>query len=261
MTTVLVHELMTLGTASARIGVEWQRQPARYLTIDGVPAYQIAYSCGTCGMVLRREPAAPSTSMPATEVRDHLNAGLDELDGAVIEAFSSQLPRADYLVMLLDVQPQLATPGSIDDYFTTDGPTGWQNEEFEYTLDPANISYYRLGQRSVGEHDHLFEFAVPMTEPASLDETTTTQYANASGHPTAVAFGLLDIEGPWFRRERHWGLFHFLLDGHHKTAAAATADTPLRLMTFVSATDSFASDHELLRLPDLLQTGNTARFE
>jgi hypothetical protein len=179
-----------------------------------------------------------------TEVRDRLNAGLDGFDGQLIDAFSSQLPRGDYLVMLLEVKPRLVVPGSADDYFATDGPAGWRNEEFEYSVDPTNVSYYRLGSRAV-----------------NLDETTTTQYAEVASHPTAVAFGLLDIEGPWFRRERHWGLFHFLLDGHHKTAAAAMAGRPLRLLTFVSASDSLAGDDELLRLPEVLETGNTARSE
>jgi hypothetical protein len=261
MTGVLAHELMTLGVASPRIGIDWKRQPSRYLTIDGIPACQIAYSCGTCGLVLRRQPGAPGGTASVTEVRDRLNAGLDGFDGQLIDAFSSQLPRGDYLVMLLEVKPRLVVPGSADDYFATDGPAGWRNEEFEYSVDPTNVSYYRLGSGAVGEHDELFEFVVPMTDPVNLDETTTTQYAEVASHPTAVAFGLLDIEGPWFRRERHWGLFHFLLDGHHKTAAAAMAGRPLRLLTFVSASDSLAGDDELLRLPEVLETGNTARSE
>lgn len=260
MTTVLAHELLTLGTANARIGIDWERRPARYLTIDGVPAYQIGYSCGTCGLVLRREPGAPMASASPAEVRDRLNTGLDDLDGPVIDAFSNQLPRGDYQVMLLDIQPQLVTPGAVDDYFAVDGPAGWRNEEFEYSIDPTNISYYRLGHRAIGEHDELFEFAIPMADPAGLD-ATTTRYATATGHTTAVAFGLLDIERPWFRRQRHWGLFHYLLDGHHKTAATAAAGHRIRLLTFVSASHSLASDEELLRLPQALQAGNTAQFE
>jgi hypothetical protein len=107
MTAVLAHGLMTLGVANARIGIEWERQPARYLTIDGVPAYQIGYSCGTCGLVLRREPGPPMASASATEVRDRLNTRLHDLDGQVIDAFSNQLPRGDYQVMLLDQKSRL----------------------------------------------------------------------------------------------------------------------------------------------------------
>jgi hypothetical protein len=41
-----------------RLGVDWTQRPRHYLTIDGKPAYQIAHSCGTWGLVLRRQPAA-----------------------------------------------------------------------------------------------------------------------------------------------------------------------------------------------------------
>jgi hypothetical protein len=262
MTNVIAHEVMTLGTSTPRLRVDWQRRPSRYLTIDDVPAYQIGYSCGTCGLVLRRQPGAPTGRLPVDEVRTRLTAGLHHLDPEVIEAFSAHLPRGDYLVMLLDVQPRLVAPGSADDYFAAEGPAAWQNEEFEYTIDPTNIAYYRLGHGRVNERDELFQFAVPLTNPEHLEPATVAQHTAAPGVPTAVALGLLDIEGPWFRRERHAGLFHFLLDGHHKTAAAARNAHPVRLLTFVSSSDSFAGDEDLLSLPENLATmGNTARSE
>jgi hypothetical protein len=264
MTDVLAHEVMTLGTDTPRLGIDWTKQPNRYLAVDGVPAYQIAYSCGTCGLVLRRQPGAPDGCLSVDEVRARLTTGLRALDGEVVAAFSAQLPRGDYLVMLLDVRPRLVAPGSAEDYFATDGPAAWQNEEFEYNVDPTNISYYRLGQGRVGEHDELFQFAVPMFDAERLAPERVAQYAAADDgrHLTAVALGLLDIEGPWFRRERHAGLFHFLLDGHHKMAAAATIGRPIRLLTFVSSGDSFAGDEDLLNLPANLTTiGNSARQE
>jgi hypothetical protein len=48
------------------------------------------------------------------------------------------------------------------------------------------------------------------------------------------------------------GLFHYLLDGHHKTAAA-TGGRTVRLLTFISATESVATAAELLQLPETLQ--------
>lgn len=66
MSQLIAYELMTVGTASPRIGVDGRRMPSRYLTIDGVAAYQIGYSCGTCGLVLRRQPGAPSGTLSAT---------------------------------------------------------------------------------------------------------------------------------------------------------------------------------------------------
>jgi hypothetical protein len=263
MTDVVAHQLMTLGTDTPRLAVDGSRPPSRYLTIDGVPAYQIAYSCGTCGLVLRRQPGAPADQLSVNEVRARLAAGLDTLDDAVIAAFAARLPRGDYLVMLLDVQPRLTAPGSAADYFAVDGPAAWQNEEYEYGIDPTNISYYRLGHGSVGAHEELFEFVVPMVEPGRLKPEVVEHYtAQSSGTPTAIALGLLDIQGPWFRRARHAGLFHFLLDGHHKMAAAAAAGRPVRLLTFVSSNDSLATDEDLLSLPAILTTArNNAQEE
>lgn len=259
MSRLLAYERLTLGSENPRITVDGERMPMRYLTVNGMLAYQIAYACGTCGLVLRRQPGAPGRALSAAQVRDRLNAGLDELDPQVVAAFAAQLPRDDYLVMLLDVRPHLVAPGSASDYFATEGPACWRNGEVDSPFEPTNTGYYRLGSRSIGAHDELFEFAVPMIGPAGLDEATTARYAEAAGHPTAVAFGLLDIEGPWFRREQHWGLFHFLLDGHHKTAAAAAAGRPVRLLTFVCTGHSCATSREFRQLPGLLAPGRSAQ--
>ncbi|RKN22130.1 hypothetical protein D7147_05295 [Micromonospora musae] len=261
MSRLIAHELMTLGTTSPRLGIDGSTMPNRYLTVDGVPAYQIGYSCGTCGLVLRRQSGVPRGSLSAAAVRDRLNAGLDGLDMEVIDAFAARLPRGDYQVMLVDTLPTLVAPGSTGDYFAFDGPAGWRNEEFEDSIDPANRSYYRLDRQGIGDHEELFEFAVPMGDPAALDADVVARYVRAPGRPTAVAFGLLDIESPWFRRERHWGLFHFLLDGHHKTAAAASSNAPIRLLTFVSAGESLASGDELLSLPEIIRVGGQSRAD
>lgn len=265
MTTVLRQQFMTLGSEQPRIGVAWEPMPSRYLTIDGTPAFQIGYSCGTCGLVLRRQHSVPGETLSVHAVRDRLNAGLDDLDPQVIEAFSAQLPIGEYLVLLLEVAPRLVHPGTADDYFavgTGEGAVCWRNEEFEYSIEPANTPYYRLGKRAFGSGDELFEFGVPMTNPTGLDHDTVGHYADDdSVHPTAVALGLLDVEGPWFRSIEHWGLFHFLLDGHHKMLAAATADRPLRLLSFVAAAHSLATDEQLLGLSELLLQGNSARSD
>lgn len=194
---------MTFATTRPRIGVDGGQMPSRYLTIDGVAADQIGYSCGTCGLVLRRQPDIPSGPLPATAVRDRLNAGLDGLDMDVIHAFAAQLPRGDYQVLLLDVLPAFVEPGAMGDYFAFDGPAGWRDEDHEDPIDPANASYYRIDSRGVGDHDQLFEF---------------------------------------------------LLDGHHKTAAAVANNAPIRLLTFVSSNESLAYDDELLRLPEIFRS-------
>ena len=47
----------------------------------------------------------------------------------------------------------------------------------------------------------------------------------------------------------HWGLAHFLLDGHHKTQAAAQAAGPVRLLTLLAIDYSLASRDDILAVP------------
>jgi hypothetical protein len=113
---------------------------------------------------------------------------------------------------------------------------------------------YRFGHSRVSENGELFQFAVPLSDPRDADSEAIARYAvrPIGGHPTAVALGILDIEGPWFRRVEHWGLFHSLLDGHHKTAAAAATAQPVRVLSLVSVGESMADKDACLRLPRLL---------
>lgn len=261
MTRVVAHEQLTLGTSTPRIGVDGSRFPSRYLTIDGTPAMALGHSCGTCALVLRRQPGPPVGTLDAEQVRDRLTAGLTDLDRDVVGAYSARLPRGDYLVMLLDVRPELTVPGSAGDYFAHEGPRLWAGAEGG-SVDPANATYYRLGRHGCDGGDTLFHFAVPIRS-GDLDADRVAHFAavaaGAGGEggrsPTAVAFGLLDIAGPHFRDNRHWGLFHHLLDGHHKMAAAAARARAVRLLTFVSVDDSVASRASVARIPDLLRGG------
>ena len=284
MTTVLAHEELTLGTSTPRLAVDRTMGIVRYLTIDGVRAYHLSYACGTCGIVLRREPGAPVGALDAEQVRDRLNSGLDHLHPEVVDAFSRQLPYGPYLVMLMDVQPRLVQPGTADDYFVAEVPGLWAEDEGG----GATVAYYRFGERRIDENNQLFQFAVPLTD--RLDPDTVAHYATTAGHPTAgdsaaggptaagdpavgrsaavshaavghpaagrpvvagrptaVSLAFLDVEGPWDSRVRHWGLTHYLLDGHHKMAAG-----PVRILTFVAMAESVATDDELRRLPTLL---------
>ncbi|MFE3374242.1 hypothetical protein ACFXOK_32225, partial [Streptomyces sp. NPDC059173] len=57
----------------------------------------------------------------------------------------------------------------------------------------------------------------------------------------------------------HWGLTHFLLDGHHKLEAAATARRPVRLLSLLTLGESLAETENAARLPDLRAQSRSAR--
>ncbi len=73
--------------------------------------------------------------------------------------------------------------------------------------------------------------------------------------PTAVAISTLDVCQPAMDRADdyfvHWGLTHFLLDGHHKMEAAATAGRPVRLLSLLTLGESLARVEDAARVPAL----------
>ncbi|MFD3563724.1 hypothetical protein ACFWVU_29260 [Streptomyces sp. NPDC058686] len=70
--------------------------------------------------------------------------------------------------------------------------------------------------------------------------------------PTAVAVSTLDVCRPAPDRSTdyytHWGLTHFLLDGHHKLEAAASVGRPVQLLSLLALGESLseASDQDPL---------------
>ena len=120
----------------------------------------------------------------------------------------------------------------------------------------AKVPYYRAGQRSIifdrGRLDsaigRLFQFIVPMFPEQGLDHARIAHYKNmitAGAVPTAVAISVLDVKGPAMGGVDHWCFAHYLIDGHHKIAATASAGSPLTIITFVASDRSVASRAEI----------------
>ena len=106
---------------------------------------------------------------------------------------------------------------------------------------------------------HLYEFVVPMVPPSWNEPARVTELAEKlarSSGPTAVAVSTLDVSqpanqaGPDFYA--HWGLTHFLLDGHHKLQAAAQIGRPLQLLSLLSVDASLATPEQVQSVPELL---------
>jgi hypothetical protein len=81
-----------------------------------------------------------------------------------------------------------------------------------------------------------------------LDPARIVHYKNkieAGAMPTAVAISVLDVKGPAMRGIDHWCFAHYLLGGHHKVAAAASAGSPLTVITFLASDRGVASKAEV----------------
>lgn len=81
--------------------------------------------------------------------------------------------------------------------------------------------------------------------------------------PTAVAVSTPDICQPSIDMStdyhEHWGLTHFLLDGHHKLEAAATAGRPVHILSLLALDASMAEPDDCTRLPALRARHRSAR--
>jgi hypothetical protein len=247
----------------------------RRMLLDGTDAFELSFWTGTCEFLFERKPGACETLSLAV-VQDRLNVGLERIDSDVLDAFGALLPRAEYQPMLFDIQPRLIRPGDPGDYFGEEQQRTWGLDSFWGLPQYPRTPYYRSYQARVldgtttrhGPADgHLYEFEVPMVPPSWNDASRVGHYRESlatSSKPTVVALSLLDICQPaTLQRSEsdyyaHWGLAHFLLDGHHKMQAAAELGSSLRLLSIVSVNDSVAKRADVLRLSSLrAQTEST----
>jgi hypothetical protein len=242
----------------------------RYLTVEGRRAYGLGNACGTCRYLFERMEGA-DTTIAVGELADGLAAGIGRLDGGLVDALARLMPASPYCVLLLRLRPRLVLPGSDDDYFALEQV---ENEgdvvSFWGLPHHPKVPYYRSGQRDLsfdrgrldGPVGRLFEFVAPMFPERWLTPARTSDYEAllaAGSLPTAVAISLLDVKGPALRGIDHWCLTHYLLDGHHKMAAAARAGCPLTLVAFLAADRGTATEAEIeaaLGAPGLDLTGS-----
>lgn len=221
------------------------RPKTPYLTVRGRPAFETSFWCGTCAILFQRRSEFDGY-LPPGQMRDRLAHGLGMLDPEVVTAFLSFLTVGDYLPMLLEIRPQLVHPGDDMDYFTREQLQTWDlTNDLDGEPNDPKTPYYRLDggrPRQIGPGHVFFEFLVPMTGTAALSPDTVSSYTTRLSEtaPTAVALSILDTAQPWDYpesaplRAQHWALTHFLMDGHHKTAASAATGQPLHLLSLLS---------------------------
>ncbi|HVF21051.1 MAG TPA: hypothetical protein VNA14_12540 [Mycobacteriales bacterium] len=258
-----VSEPRRLGGDAPRItfgttGPESRSAGLRALFLDGEPAYEQSFPCGTCGFLFRRLQGAADT-LSVDELRDRLTTGLDTLDDEVVTSFGQLVERGTYVPLLLTVEPRLVTPGGPGDYFAEEQVATWGLAPFWGLPEHPRTAYYRTFETAVGAKTYLYEFVVPMLAPAEADPEQVAAYAErlaSSPAPTAVAVATLDVCAPAVERrglewQEHWGLTHFLLDGHHKVQAAALTRRPVRLLSLLSLDASLVERAAVDRLPAL----------
>ncbi|WP_432085229.1 hypothetical protein [Streptomyces sp. bgisy095] len=230
----------------------------RLLVVDGDPAFELSFWCGSCPLLFRRlETAREKLSLES--MRERLTGTLADPDeGGVLDTFGALLPEGEYLPMLLHVEPRLVVPGKEGDYFSGEQVDTWGVDQFWGLPEYPHTPYYRTFETEVDAGAHLYEFVVPMVPPTWNERGRVEEYAELMGRgevPTAVAVSTLDVCEPaiGFGHDhyRHWGLTHFLLDGHHKAEAAAAAGRPIRLLSLLALGEGLARPEDCAHLPAL----------
>ncbi|GAB18918.1 hypothetical protein GOEFS_070_00020 [Gordonia effusa NBRC 100432] len=276
-TDVVIIEIgdpVTLGVSDDKATLRFGEEPKksegyvgrRLLFLDGEPAYELSFWCGTCQFVFRRLEGANRT-LSEEELRERLSEDASTLDPAIVDTYGQLLGEGTYLPLLLRIEPKLVTPSGDDDYFSTEQIATWGIRNFwglpEYPATP----YYRTFQTAVDDDSHFFEFVVPMVPPSWNDSARVDDYASRLEQgriPTAVAVATLDVCAPATDTMatdyyRHWAFTHFLLDGHHKLAAAARSGRPVQLLTLVALDDCLATQEERDRLVEIRQKQHRPR--
>lgn len=255
--------------AALRFGVADQAEKwsTRYLFRAGNPAFELSYWCGTCSFLFERQSGANGTMSETLGVLDELEGPVESFADGFFARFSSLLPEGDFLPLLLEVEPELVAPHDERDYFTHEQVETWGVDDFWGLPENPRSFYYRTFETRVAPDEHLYEFVVPMVPPSWNDRGRVEHYMDLMDHgvtPTAVALSTLDICQPADDDDSrdyyaHWGLTHFLLDGHHKLEAAARAGQRVRLLALVSKGGSLATPEDISRLPELLRQSRAPR--
>ena len=263
--------LGTEGESWLRFGEEPKQEGAwagrRLLYMRDKPAFELSYWCGTCQFLFRRLEGANEGSS-AEDLSDRMAEGLAHLAPDVIERFGDLLPAGSYLPLLIEVAPRLVMPLGDGDYFAREQIETWGVDGFWGLPEYPRTPYYRTFETSVDAGAHLYEFVVPMVPPTWNDRSRVEAFAarlRSSSSSTAVAVSILDVCQPADSRGdgdyyAHWGLTHFLLDGHHKMEAGASEGLPLRLLSLLSVDASLATPDLVLRVPDLLRKPPATRI-
>ncbi|MFK0009146.1 hypothetical protein ACIQTZ_19080 [Paenarthrobacter sp. NPDC090520] len=243
------------GSSSIRFGEEPKKSgqwAGRRLLWNGdEAAFNLSFWCGTCPLVFERlEGATETVSIP--EVQLQLNSGLEGIDDGVLNALASVLPAGQYIPLLLEVRPGLVYPGKPGDYFSEEQVDTWGLSGFWGLPEYPSTPYYRTWQAPVDQTAHAFEFVVPMVPPTWNDSGRVAEYSAMLADvstPTAVSVSVLDVCQPAMDNGSdyyvHWGLMHFLLDGHHKMQAAAESGRPLRLLSLLAVEDGLSSEDKV----------------
>ncbi len=207
-----------------------------YLSVHGQASLEISIRCDTCPFAFTHLIDAPSVDLQG--VIDHLHGGMSTIGDDIIELLSRGLPAGEYMATLLEIEPTFTYFGQPDDYFSTEQGGLW---EWALTAKGGRhyprTGYYRTATTLVEPDAKFFEFVVPLHDPGSyqrIDDWLQRMQEGVRPVALTVAFGERRQPAHWHGNPpvtTHLCVAHYLLDGHHRFAAAERAGIPVRLLS------------------------------
>lgn len=252
-------------STDSRLRFEFEQSGAiqiRHLRLDGKRAYEFGIKCNTCHFWFERKAGA-NGSVSLEDVADALNHGLTTLEEETTQSIADCLPSGEYIAILTRILPKLVQPSTSDDYFGQEQVQLWGIDPFWGLPHDPRTEYYRTGSKVFDQRTELFEFVVPMFPHGWLKSDSLATYTDRLGNgerPTAVALSFLDVKSPAVLNVKHeptitehWCFPSLLIDGHHKTYAAAEVGKEMTLLTFLAPGEGTADARQIETLLKLLR--------
>ena len=145
----------------------------------------------------------------------------------------------------------MVMPGGDEDYFAREAVATWDVDPYFGVGHSPETPYYRLGAADLGVVDYGSKrlgvvLGVPLFPPTQRlmnRRDVVDQYRavlrEGTARPTVLAVGLADDRGPATWEEsppefsQHLIVTLYILDGHHKIAAAAAERLPIQFLAFL----------------------------
>lgn len=219
------------------------------IQVDGRDMIELLAPCGTCGVMFRRT-GTDDRSLSDASAAEFLNS-LHELPADEdLLRLARPLEGGTYGAGLFEAVPRLVQPGSTGDFFIEEMRPLHGEDSSDVGL--PGSAYCRFGKPRESDAQFNLERArilldslvMPLQDPATADTDRVDHWVReieAGARLTALAFGVLDFQGPAFwdgiaegyPYREHRVLVHYLYDGHHRALACAHMGVPLRILSFV----------------------------
>jgi len=217
----------------------------RDLDIDGKPLYRIGSICETCEALFRKTDRAKMPIDP-DEISKRLRQGLQSIDEEIITAIKNVIPKGNYIISLIEIQPRMIKNTNRDFIWENLKPSIVPKELWPKTPNINEIwppwSLGRLGQKL--QDDELYESVLPLINFTDISQKIVRVYEKAIANgkrPTCLALSVVDTRYV-SARAFDWRLVHFLLDGHHKMMAASKNNQSISILSFFALNESFARE-------------------